>query len=165
MCLFLIVCSCGRKEKKEEVELISLRLNLESYPAIEESDYKVDFEVIPLENRDDCLTVKIDRIEIYDEKIYLKSLKEKYVMIFRVDGKFLKHLPIGRGPGEIFFPWDILIDTVNRQLEVLDAYRAIKRYDLEGNYIDEVQFKESNIEFEKLGDRYILYSANFNNKK
>ena len=49
-------------------------------------------------------------------------------MIFSDSGKFIKKIPIGRGPGEIMDPLYITIDEQNKQLEILDFFRQIKKY-------------------------------------
>ena len=71
-----------------------------------------DYELIPLETTDESLIGFIDKIEFYDDKIYiLDRFFGSSVFVFSKEGKFLSKLSRkGRGPGEYIFPMYSAID-------------------------------------------------------
>ena len=100
----------------------------EKYLSVTESDYQYSYHFIPLETKEESLLSKIFCIKRYNNYLYIHSLFNKSVMIFSDSGKFIKKIPIGRGPGEIMDPLYITIDEQNKQLEILDFFRQIKKY-------------------------------------
>ena len=61
-------------------------------------------------------------------------------------------------------PLYITIDEQNKQLEILDFFRQIKKYTLEGDYIASQPCCTSS-EFEKLGNNYLFHSFTAQNSK
>ena len=136
----------------------------EKYLSVTESDYQYSYHFIPLETKEESLLSKIFCIKRYNNYLYIHSLFNKSVMIFSDSGKFIKKIPIGRGPGEIMDPLYITIDEQNKQLEILDFFRQIKKYTLEGDYIASQPCCTSS-EFEKLGNNYLFHSFTAQNSK
>ena len=136
----------------------------EKYLSVTESDYQYSYHFIPLETKEESLLSKIFCIKRYNNYLYIHSLFNKSVMIFSDSGKFIKKIPIGRGPGEIMDTLYITIDEQNKQLEILDFFRQIKKYTLEGDYIASQPCCTSS-EFEKLGNNYLFHSFTAQNSK
>ena len=163
LALFFIQC---KTDDKSLAGTLALPFKMgEKYRSVTESGYQYSYNFIPLETKEESLLSKIFCIKKYDNYLYIHSLFNKSVMIFSGSGKFIKKIPIGRGPGEIMDPLYIAIDEQNKQLEVLDFFRQVKKYSLEGDYIESQTCSSPSSEFEKLGDNYLFYSFSVKNQK
>lgn len=164
--LFLILLFLQCKSNNQPVEgTIELPFKMEEkYPSVVESDYDYSYKFIPLETKDESLLSKIFCIKRFDNYFYIHSIFNKAVMIFTSTGKFIKKIPIGRGPGEIMDPIYIAVDEQNRTLEILDFFRQIKKFTLEGDFI-ETQPCYMCSEFEILENNYLFHSFSAHNTK
>lgn len=145
--------------------IITLSFNMEdSYPSVAESEYEFLYHFIPLETKEECLLGKIFNIKKFNNYLYIHSIFNKSVMIFSTDGKFIKKIPTGRGPGEIMDPLYMVVDEKNNQLEILDYFRHIKIFSLEGEYIKS-QECDASLEFEKIDDHYLFHIFTAKNQK
>lgn len=146
-------------------DTILLSFNMkEKYPSVAESEYEFSYTLIPLETKEECLLGQIFCIKKYNDYLYIHSIVNKAIMIFSGDGKFVKKIPVGRGPGEIMDPLYLVIDEENNQLEILDFFRQIKKYTLEGDFIGT---QECNMcsEFEKIKDNYLYHTFTTKNQR
>lgn len=65
------------------------------------------------------LVGQVRNVLIADEYIYiLDQAKEKGIVIFSRDGKFVRRIPVGRGPGELVAAYDFDFDPASRKLYV-----------------------------------------------
>lgn len=157
---FFLLFSC---KKTTDNGIFALSFNMKGkYQSVTESGYEYTYKFIPLETKDEALLSKIFCIKKYDNYLYIHSIFNKAVMIFSSDGKFIKKISIGRGPEEILDPVYIAIDEQNKQLEILDFFRQIKKYTLHGHFI-ESQDCHMCSEFEKSGDNYLFHSFSADN--
>lgn len=78
--------------------------------------------IIPLETSDDCLIGEIDKIQFYNDRIYiLDILLRKAVLVFDIDGNYLGRIGnTGRGPGEYILPVSFTIDERNDIITIYD---------------------------------------------
>lgn len=61
-------------------------------------------EIIPLETTEECLISKINRIEFYQDKIFVSDKANAKIFVFTSEGKYLKSIGTqGGGPGEYSF--------------------------------------------------------------
>lgn len=89
-----------------------------------------DFRLIPLETRKDVLIGHLDKVVLYEDKIFVldKSIA-KQVFCFDAEGRFLyKFGARGRGPGEYDEPRDF--DVANGKVFIIDRQCRVFIYDL-----------------------------------
>lgn len=151
--------SCTHSAKKDE-HILKFDPQKE-YPSVSESDYTFTYKLIPLETHPDCLISSLMSIHTSKDYIYTQSIDDRNVNIFTKTGKFVKQLPVGRGVGEIMYPLWIIVDEEQQRLEVLDFYKQIKSYTLEGEYIEAIPCP-SCFEFNKMGQTYLFWDGNSN---
>lgn len=113
----------------EKIEVAIENKLPESTPAFNQ------FSFVNLEVTDASMLADIGKVVCYKNKIYVLSITEPTVFIFTRAGKFEKKIPMGQGPGEIVFVSDMTV--YNDSLYVLDRYRNIKKYDLDGRFIED----------------------------
>ena len=113
---FLVIIGCKTNIEKGSVISFGNLRNMSISQVIN------DFELIPLETTDESLIGYIDKIEFFDDKIYiLDSHYASCIFIFSKEGRFLSKLSRkGRGPGEFIYPMSVAIDQRGAIL-VLDA--------------------------------------------
>jgi hypothetical protein len=96
--------------------------------------------IIPLETNEECLIGNINRLKIFEGNFYILDYDHsKSIFVFNADGKFkFKISNTGKGPGEYIIPRDFAIDTIRRELIILDQMqRKLLTYNLEGDFIEE----------------------------
>ena len=155
--LFLVACQTGRMAgshyTEEEIAVLQLddtqivtpetsqtkHLNLNPFLG-EEKEF--DFgsvlktvRLVPLETTNKSLLDRIQKIITTDEYIYIMDrYKGASVIIFTKDGKFVKRLSHGQGPGELQRLYDIDYDFQNNEL-VAYQHSFFLFFDKQGNYL------------------------------
>ena len=162
MLVFISFLSC--KEKKEAINNVS-HIDID----LTKKDFYIDkpafeyFSFIKLETNKECLLKDISKVLCYDNNIYILSLDEPTVFIFDKTGKFLSKIKMGQGPEEVLFVSDISIN--DEKLYVLDMFKTIKEYDLEGNFIQKKYTFDLNFfSFEFTSSGLLLFDNNMNKK-
>jgi len=116
-------------------------INIDLYPAYQKRDnYPLSMvvkslEYVPLETTDENI------LGDYLKRIYITS-KEIFVFDFALgvyrftrDGKFINKIGrIGRGPEECIKPIDMILDSINKFVVLLDHDKLVK-YDYSGNFV------------------------------
>jgi hypothetical protein len=94
-------------------------------------------KIVFLETNDSSLIhPPILKMEITDERIYISDIYQSMgLIIFDQNGKFIKRLPQGNGPGEIVRMIDFTFDKFANQLIVYGS-PFVYLFDEDGNYID-----------------------------
>lgn len=162
---FALICWQCKTDKSSVDQTIALSFKVgEKYPSVTESEYEFLYNFIPLETTEECLLGKIFCVKKYKGYLYIHSIFNKSIMIFSADGKFIKKIPIGRGPGEVIDPLYIAIDEQSDQLEVLDFFKQIKKYTLEGDYVG-LQNCNMSSAFERIKGNYLFSSISAQNQK
>lgn len=177
-CLLLIViASCGGKNKALDKNRVLVR---ESNEKLKLSDIVEDSRMVRLETRDDNLIGRIDRIQVYKEKIFiLDRFRAKGVLVFDIEGKYLYRIGrVGKAPGEYQLPMDFTIDFYSKEVIVLNDGGQLLYYGLDGKFIRS-QKNDENIGISALqstkygyaiiqggkGDNLLLTDKNFQDKK
>jgi hypothetical protein len=126
--------------------VINLQIdNLISDEQILYSELFTDFQVIPLETKDDCIFSHIDNFKFINDTIYIfDRFTTKSIYLFSKEGKFLNKIcKIGRGPGEYITPSDFDIDTFDNCVAILDhTSRNLIFYDFQGNHLKSISLNE-----------------------
>ena len=163
--VFLISCSADEKVVENAEIIIEIETDMTKLLSIDDLDYKVDYEIISLDSKnDESLLGEINKIIAFEQFLYIQQGNTPSgVFIFTRDGEFVKKLAVGRGYGEFFAVRDMLIDKETRQLEVVDPMNcAVLCYDLQGNFKYKTDLPRLNFyEVQKLkNDEYILFDQN-----
>lgn len=187
-----IFFSCKQNVKKSDTCLRTLeKIDLNSFLNAEDEALHFDeildtMQFIFLETTDDCLVDIIFNIIVTDNRVFIH---DNYLgggfIIFDRNGKFIKRVPRGNGPGEINRIVNISYDKWRNEVIVVQNPH-LQRYTIDGEYIGdyEVPFPMDNLVvledeyfFTKLKGHYcktiegwddysaILTDRNFNIKK
>ena len=94
---------------------------------------------VPLETRDESLVANIYKIIVTDSMIYIMdNYKRGGVVIFDKEGKFIKRITPGRGPGELYRLYNIAYDKQNNKL-LAYQHPFLLIYTPIGNYIRQIR--------------------------
>ena len=139
--LLFLFLSCKSPDSSQSVDLANvenIRVDMEEEIFIGNfDDYFSSMEVIPLETNEHSIFGRIERISLYQDKIFILDTSTNSVIVFNNKGKFLFRLQnTGNGPKEYDSLMDFAIDRKNEQI-ILYADRPYRfyYYDLEGNFI------------------------------
>lgn len=115
-----------------------------------------DMRVIPLETTKESLVGGIYKIIIENKYIYIyDNYKRGGVIIFNHDGKFIRRIPHGKGPGELYRFLAVAFDKQNKQL-LIYQHPYMLYYTEDGEYIEQRKTPFVAYNFEVLPDGYIF---------
>ncbi len=93
--------------------------------------------LIQLETSSESVVYTFLKMDIGREYIYIiDNYEGGSVAIFRKDGKFIKRLEHGNGPGELILPLSLRYDEIRDELLVCQPH-ALKKYTSNGDFIEE----------------------------
>lgn len=160
-----ILYSCGKKQDIKNTGTSVLSINTEDKSTITDKPILTNIRFVKLETKEECLLEDINKVISYNNKLYiLSSVGKGNIFIFDNNGKFIYKMKKGEGPEEIIYPTDIAINSNKNRLLILDHYRNIKEYDLEGNFIHKTSIKEPFLLLESLGEDFLLFDPNTRSK-
>lgn len=115
-----------------------------------------EIKVVPLETTDESLLDAIYKIIVTDSNIYIHDrLKGGGVAIFDQNGRFIKRLSHGQGPGEIYRLYDVSYDSEKREL-VLYQHPFLLFYTSNGKFIEQKRLPFGFYNFHVIPDGYIF---------
>jgi len=92
-------------------------------------------EFIPLQTTKESLIAEVNKLVCVENYFFIfDSDIGKNVFIFSDDGTFIKKIPIGQGPEEIYNPADIAVDEEQNHLIVYNR-KGLSFYDYHGNFV------------------------------
>jgi hypothetical protein len=158
---FCLYISCSN-DKITEYEKATYFIDLDSIKrenAFKTSDIFKKVNVIILENHDYAIIGDITAMRIFDEKKYiLDAWKTNKLYVYdKATGKYLKQIGNhGQGPEEYLGIRDFCIDTIRKEIYLLDAGKhKIHKHNLEtGKYIANVDIPD------EIWYRYISFANN-----
>ena len=130
-CLSLYSCK-GTYESPLCKELhVDLVLNS---PGVDELFSRI--EVVPLEESDSSLVMRLTRVLPYKDKLFVVDRKIPACFLFDKDGNFIRQVGrMGNGPGEYYQIEDGFVDEGRQELSLLDCNGIWFVYDLDGKYL------------------------------
>lgn len=136
--IILIACACSNTpEQKAEGKVYQVDLQKKVNP------FKEIFskaEIIPLETQDSSLIIWMHKIYPVEDKLYIHDQWQHKLYMFGQDGQFQQRISrYGQGAGEYISMFDCVVDAPNKNIYMLSLFGRIKRYDLNGNFKDEVE--------------------------
>lgn len=104
------------------------------------SDILDSTKLVFLETNDNSLIGNIYQTIVTDSRIFIyDDYQRTGVAVFDNNGKFVKRIVHGNGPGEINFVRSIQYDKYNKELIIL-APHALMKFDMDGNYLETINF-------------------------
>ena len=140
-----LFANCGESNKKtteESESLMQIVVDADDCQSVDFNEISKNVKYIQLETNSQCLLKSIDKVQIYNDKIYVYNFMGDggNLFCFDMDGKYLFTVGTrGQGPGEYVVMSDFEIDKRNNLLWVGDDAKKIMKFDLNGNFIE--QFK------------------------
>lgn len=125
LCYFLGGCQ-SKPYQTVEIDLFSKKVPL---------NIEID-RILPLETTAHSLIGDIAKVRYYDGKFYvLDRFVSRNLFLFDKDGKYITHLPKGRGPGEVLRPIEFIIDSSTESVFTWDPdTHILSEYDLNLNF-------------------------------
>lgn len=136
-------------------------LDLHDLLKLDEFDYDALFaevKCIPLETDERSLLDRIRKIVVTDKHLYIMDdFRKGGLVIFDMDGKFIKRIPNGNGPGEINRLYDIAYDYWNDEL-VAYEHSFLTFYSPDGKYRGTKRLPLGFYNFSLLPDGFLFFS-------
>ncbi|MEM6806106.1 MAG: 6-bladed beta-propeller [Bacteroidota bacterium] len=162
LCCLILSLACSKQDtsypKGSKIKIDVLKQEYSPTSFIESVEY------IPLESDSNNFLIGISKIIPFEDRFYIMDELQTKIMAFDTTGKYLFLLKaLGKGPGEFGELGDFLIDKVDREIEVMDRYGKVIRYDLDGLFLEERRTEFICEEFSKLpGGGYACNSGSDN---
>jgi hypothetical protein len=138
--LLLLAASCNKKESDSRDSFETIRIPEDIEKHLLTDSLIEEFKIVPLETNDNSLISEIDQLISFDNKYFIHDQRQKSILVFDCDGKFLfKIRNIGDGPGEYSFLDDFEIDEKGNIL--LYDWLKILKYDKSGKFLDYLDLK------------------------
>jgi len=145
-----------KKQKANEVLNIDLLKAYQNRDDCSLSTVAESLEYLPLATTPDCLLGEyIKRIVITTDDIFIFEFAQGGYR-FSKKGKFINKIGrIGKGPGECLKPIDMVLDTINHQVILLDHDKLVL-YDYKGNHIQSLSLKVKSNEMIHINEKTLL---------
>lgn len=118
--------------------------------------YVQDVKFVQLETTDESLLGNIYKIIITDSLNYIMDdFKGSGIVIFNKKGKFIRRIPHGEGPGELYKLYDISFDKTRNEL-VAYQHPFLLFYTAEGKYIRQTKLPIGFYNFLVTPDGYVF---------
>lgn len=130
----LLALSCGNPPQKDNY---SRSIDIESIPEKAFDDWVEEIHCIPLHHSSNAFS-DCWKFMAYKNYLYIYSLSDFAVFIYTNEGQLIRKID-SRGKGKIETPTDIVINRANDELWICDSGTTIKRYSLDGEFIESKQ--------------------------
>jgi hypothetical protein len=115
-----------------------------------------EIKLIPLETTNESLLGGIYEVLVTDSFIYIRdNYKGEGIVIFNGEGKFVKRLSYGGGPGELFRLSDIAYDTEKNEL-IAYQHPFLYYYTHSGQFIQRLRLPFGFYNFTVIPDGYVF---------
>ncbi len=128
--------SCNEKSRNDMNTKILYPIN-ELSGSINANDIFCEFEYISLETTQQSLLGSVDRLIVYDDKLFVldKAYSNK-IFVFTKDGEFIRTIgKVGKGPEEYTNIEDFTINEDTKDINVLCYPSTVFIYNMKGNFI------------------------------
>ncbi|MBO7463900.1 MAG: 6-bladed beta-propeller [Bacteroidales bacterium] len=167
ICALVIILAIGCKQQPDYIVIESKSdnckvLNLD--PVFEPipwdtttiSDIVDTMKIVALETSPESILAGIGPIKIYGNRIVNRDMNEG-IAIFDINGKYIKHIRRGQGPGEINASFDF--DADSQYLYILQQDK-ISKFTLDGEFVDNYPLPEKYMtnpdNIKKVDDGFLL---------
>ena len=150
------------EEVEEGLPVINLSENVKEVSALNLSDAASEVKIVKLETSGKSLLSNIDKLQVTDNEIWIKHMRDQHIYRFSHDGKFLNLVgQVGQGPTEYTMIWDFFVDDKAKEIFIISTYQSIKVYDYNGNFKREVSNKRIDQLFSLTPGKIIKYNNQF----
>ena len=145
--------------KSESVEKLNLN------PFLKEQSFNFGslikkIELTPLETTDASFISDIKKIIVTESYIYIHDdFKGGGVIVFDRDGKFIKRIPNGKGPGELTRLYDIAFDNSNKEL-IVYQHSLLLFFTPSGQFVQQKKLPFGFYNFTVINDKYVFKTHN-----
>lgn len=138
ICFFCIFQFLSCNNKPSSIPAIEIKINL--LDIVENQNISTifsDINIIKLETTSESILGSFNKIVLCNDKLYFST--GEAILVFSESGKFLeKFQKLGKGPGEYSKISDIVIDTLNKQIEILcESMKKVLIYNMNFDFINE----------------------------
>ena len=131
--LLVLFCGCSSKDKKMNVEIERIPINV--YNISQDASSFIDkIELVPLETNDSSLLHKYGKV-MYDKEtdVYAVYTREQVIFTFSGNGAFISNSKKmqGQGPDEYHMAIDVKFNPYLHGLDLLNPYGTIYTYSLD----------------------------------
>ncbi|MDR2424663.1 MAG: 6-bladed beta-propeller [Prevotellaceae bacterium] len=154
------VCACNSGKKSDLTGFKQIYVDPDKTERINVADYFKYSSFIVLETTNDNLIAKIDKVQIFDSKIYVMDIQQNSVYIFDENGKYLRKIyRRGGGPEEYIYLTDFNIDSKNGNIQVYDGLSGrILNYTNEGQFLNKKEVSKGYSFISLKNNRWMFYS-------
>lgn len=119
--------ACSQTKEEQEAPCIIMDFEqMETYSPFENSDGRLNYELVQLETNESCLIKAIKRVEVDGDFIFVSDINNALFCFQKNDGKFLNHIGrVGAGPEEYLSLADFYIDKEKKEVCVYDPLRTV----------------------------------------
>lgn len=115
-----------------------------------------DMRLVPLETTDESLLGEILKVIVAHDYIYVHDkFKGGGLVIFSRDGKFVRRIPYGQGPGELFNLHDVAYDEQEQKL-IAYQHPFLTIFTSEGQIVEQVRLPFGFYNFAVIPDGYLF---------
>lgn len=170
-CVFMYFISCKNKDDKSisardisDAKVISIndkvvvdKIELDTLIKLEATQF------LRLQTNKTSLMGDVGYVQKVGNRIVIADYQSSQILVFNDKGYFLKSIgKKGKGPGEYFHFFDVQFDFVNNQILILNNDYRLLRYDLNGNFINEISMSQyMPLAFHPFGKEGIALFSNF----
>ncbi|MFA5713639.1 MAG: 6-bladed beta-propeller [Bacteroidales bacterium] len=149
------ICCNGNKGGNGSMK-IAVKYNLSNVEPFENSNYSVDYKIVPLElPQHDRIKIYLNNIEVFENYIVVSTLRGP-IYIFDREGRYISKIYEGKELGDVQHLSDFMIDRNKKVIEVLDNKR-VALFTLEGNFISSDDLGSLvGVEYGVVGERRVL---------
>lgn len=115
-----------------------------------------EIDIIPLETSSESLVANVTKVIVSDSNVFIMDRLNDYgIIIFTRDGRFVKRISNGRGPGELSRLYDIAYDQEREEL-IAYQHSYLVYYSVSGDYLRQVKLPFGFLNFTIVPNGYVF---------
>lgn len=137
--LLFSACKSNTKQVAEGdsalVSVIDLSQNVSKVESLPISDAVSKIDIVPLEVTERSMLGGIDKLQVTQDDIWIKTYRNECIYRFSRSGKFLNNVgKVGQGPEEYIDLHDFILNEKQKEVYIISSVSGVKVYDFDGNY-------------------------------
>lgn len=165
----VLLCSCNKNPQSSLINDSNknniMNIDVNEYMKNESfliNDIIDSVKLIFLETTDECIISSINKLIITDDRIFINDIGS--AILLDRNGKYIKRMQRGNGPGEIYNVLDIAYDKLKNEY-IINQGRTIQRYTPNGDFINDCIMPFFAHTINIIGDTYIFTKINDSNSE
>lgn len=112
--------ACTSKKENTHNDIVNIYFQEKNNTILSEKN--IEYYFIPLETTENNLIGDIHRIEVFDSLIFLLDNKQRKLLVFNINGKFVQQIGNnGNGPGGYVYPMNFFINKNKKIITIADV--------------------------------------------